>query len=107
MRISVLDSGSKGNSTVIELNNYSFLIDVGISFKSLLNRLLLCNVELNIINSIFITHEHVDHIGWLKKQNNEEYCDNKHNLYSKLNNQLTNLYMVRLEHVLMWENLKI
>lgn len=90
MRISVLDSGSKGNSTVIELNNCSFLIDVGISFKSLLNRLLSCNVELNKISSVFITHEHVDHINGLKPLLNRTQllCYLSKGTYESLNKEL-------------------
>ena len=45
-------------------------------------------------------HKHTNCLILDKEQNKEDYYD-KHNLYSKLNSQLTNLYIVRLEHVLM------
>lgn len=40
------------------------------------------------------------------EQVKEKYY-NKHNFCSKLNNQFANQYTDKLDHVLMWENLKI
>jgi phosphoribosyl 1,2-cyclic phosphodiesterase len=66
MKVSVLASGSNGNATLVETNEYSFLIDDGISFKMLLQRLNECGSDLNNIKGIFLTHEHVDHVAGLK-----------------------------------------
>ena len=66
MKVSILASGSNGNSTLVETQNESFLIDDGLSFKMLLSRMIECNVELEKIKKIFLTHEHVDHVCGVK-----------------------------------------
>lgn len=63
MKVTVLASGSKGNSTLIESNNLHILIDAGISCKELDNRINKDNIKIDII---FITHSHSDHISGLK-----------------------------------------
>ena len=40
MKIVVLSSSSSGNSTFIELNNKKFLIDVGLGFNDIKDKLL-------------------------------------------------------------------
>lgn len=67
MKFCVLASGSKGNSTYIEINNHKFLIDVGINFLLLSNKLSEINVNIEEIEAIFITHLHQDHIAGLKR----------------------------------------
>ena len=66
MRISVLASGSNGNATCIKTANESFLIDDGLSFKMLYSRMEETNNNIHDVSSIFITHEHVDHVCGLK-----------------------------------------
>lgn len=66
MKVAILASGSNGNSTLIKLNNESFLIDDGLSFKMFYSRLGQCGYECEKISSIFVTHEHGDHISGLK-----------------------------------------
>ncbi len=65
MRICVLASGSKGNSTFVETDNARILIDAGLSKKELENRLTLIGVSPSSINAILVTHEHSDHIKGL------------------------------------------
>ncbi len=65
MKITMLASGSKGNCTLIETKQNKFLIDVGITYKALKNRLNEVNVTIDEIDAIFITHEHTDHIKGL------------------------------------------
>ena len=65
MRICVLASGSKGNSTYIETNGAKILIDAGLSKKELENRLTLIGVSPSSIDAILVTHEHSDHIKGL------------------------------------------
>lgn len=65
MEIIVLASGSKGNATYIQTKNTKILIDAGISFLQLRNRLAMNNICLNELDAIFITHEHTDHIKHL------------------------------------------
>ena len=66
MKFCVLSSGSKGNSTYIEINNHKFLIDVGRNFLYLSTKLKEIDVDIKDIEGIFITHNHQDHIQGLK-----------------------------------------
>ncbi|MEK4553918.1 MULTISPECIES: MBL fold metallo-hydrolase [Jeotgalicoccus] len=66
MKMSVLASGSTGNSTFIETEEGSVLVDVGLSCKKTDETLNQIGKSLHDINAIFITHEHVDHIKGLK-----------------------------------------
>lgn len=60
-----LASGSKGNSIFIGTKNTRVLIDAGISYAALLKRLNEINVDIQTIQAVLITHEHVDHIRGL------------------------------------------
>ena len=66
MKISVLSSGSKGNSTLIETKNAKILIDLGVTKSYIEKNFKEMKVELKEINAILITHTHVDHICGLK-----------------------------------------
>lgn len=67
MEILILASGSKGNAISITNQNRHILVDVGISYQSLKNKLLIENINIDEIDSILITHEHYDHIRGLKQ----------------------------------------
>ena len=62
MKVTVISSGSKGNSTLVETKSKNILIDAGISSKEIKKRL---NKDINI-DLLFITHAHIDHIKGLK-----------------------------------------
>lgn len=62
MLVSVLASGSKGNSTLIKTKEYNILIDAGMTVKYLNEKLRENEVLLKDIDYIFITHTHSDHI---------------------------------------------
>ena len=66
MRVSVLSSGSKGNTTYIETENAKILIDLGNTAKYVKEKLEDINVNPKDIDAILITHTHVDHVGGLK-----------------------------------------
>lgn len=66
MRVKVLASGSKGNSTYVEYNNTKILIDIGMNNKYIVNELNKMNVNPRDIDAIIITHEHTDHVAGLK-----------------------------------------
>ena len=62
MRICVLASGSKGNSTFIETTRGTkILIDAGLSKSELEQRLSKIEVMPTDIDAILVTHEHSDH----------------------------------------------
>lgn len=67
MKITILGSGSKGNSTYVETKETKILIDAGLSYLETRNRLLIKKIELKKLDAIFITHEHTDHIGGLAR----------------------------------------
>lgn len=56
-----LYSGSSGNSTYIEVDNTKILIDAGVSSQKIAKALASIHVELDEINAILVTHEHIDH----------------------------------------------
>lgn len=63
MKVVVLGSGSKGNTTYIEAGSTKILIDAGISYLQIKNRLKNQGINLDKLDAIFITHEHTDHIS--------------------------------------------
>ena len=64
--ISVLGSGSRGNTTFIKTDSVRLLIDAGLSRKELGNRLQAIGEDPNGIDAVLITHEHTDHSAGLK-----------------------------------------
>lgn len=65
MKLCSIASGSSGNCIYLSSNKTNLLIDVGISCKKIENSLKYINVNLNDIDAILITHEHLDHISGL------------------------------------------
>ncbi len=66
MKVIVLSSGSKGNTTYIETKTTKILIDIGNTCKYITEKLSTIGVTLGEINAILITHTHTDHIKGLK-----------------------------------------
>ena len=81
MRIIVLSSGSKGNTTYIESSEAKILIDAGNSCKYITEKLTNLEVDPEELDAILITHTHSDHIKGLKvftnKFNTKVYCTKK------------------------------
>jgi phosphoribosyl 1,2-cyclic phosphodiesterase len=65
MRMTVLASGSKGNSTVISSSRTRVLVDAGLSCRELLRRMALAGEDPSTLDAILITHEHIDHVAGL------------------------------------------
>ena len=65
MRLTVLASGSKGNSTVISSARTRILVDAGLSCRELTRRMALVGEDPSTLDAIVITHEHIDHVGGL------------------------------------------
>ena len=63
-------SGSLGNVTLIHTTNEAILIDCGLSFKRLQEKIEFIGYDISKIKAIFITHEHNDHISGLKTVSN-------------------------------------
>ena len=65
MRMTVLASGSKGNSTVIATPRTRILVDAGLSCRELLRRMAMAGEDPAALDAILITHEHQDHVAGL------------------------------------------
>lgn len=61
MKVTVLGSGSSGNSILVETEATRLLIDAGFSGRDLERRLAAVDRSPDSIDAIFITHEHSDH----------------------------------------------
>lgn len=60
-----LFSSSKGNSVYIGSKEGGILIDAGVSYKRLCNAMTRCGLDISAVQSVFITHEHSDHVKGL------------------------------------------
>ena len=67
MKVCVLSSGSKGNSSIIFNDSTKLLIDDGMQLPYIEENLKELNIDINSLDGILITHEHDDHIKGLKK----------------------------------------
>jgi phosphoribosyl 1,2-cyclic phosphodiesterase len=62
MRMTVLASGSKGNSTVVATSRTRILVDAGLSCRETLKRMHQAGEDPQLLDAILITHEHQDHV---------------------------------------------
>lgn len=62
MKISILGSGSSGNSIYLEIDETAILIDAGFSGKKIEEKLSRIGKRIEKISGILVTHEHGDHI---------------------------------------------
>lgn len=65
IKFTSLYSGSSGNSYFLQVDDNKFLVDVGVSRKKIVDQLNNIGEDINDIDAIFITHEHIDHIRGL------------------------------------------
>jgi phosphoribosyl 1,2-cyclic phosphodiesterase len=63
--MTVLASGSKGNSTLVSSSRTRILVDAGLSCRELLKRMQMADEDPSAIDALLITHEHQDHVQGL------------------------------------------
>lgn len=62
MKYISVSSGSCGNCSYIESKQSKIIVDAGISGKKVIENLSMHDKDLNNLNAILVTHEHMDHI---------------------------------------------
>ncbi len=67
LRVSVLGSSSKGNSTVVYSSGEAVLFDAGLPIKYIIDNLRELDVAPSGIRGILVSHEHSDHIRTVAK----------------------------------------
>jgi phosphoribosyl 1,2-cyclic phosphodiesterase len=65
VRLTVLASGSKGNSTVVSSSRTRILVDAGLSCRELFKRMAAAGEDPRSLDAILVTHEHQDHVQGL------------------------------------------
>ena len=66
VRMTVLASGSKGNSTVVSTARTRILVDAGMSCREIFKRMRTAGEDPETLDAILITHEHQDHVQGLQ-----------------------------------------
>jgi len=64
--MTVLASGSKGNSTVVSSTHTRILVDAGMSCREIFKRMRSMGEDPETLDAILITHEHQDHVQGLQ-----------------------------------------
>ena len=103
MKITILASGSKGNSTLIETQDKNILIDAGLPLSNLEKRI---NKSLPKIDILIVTHTHSDHIKGINsiiKKHKPLIYTIEHNL----NEKIPNYEDIRYEKEIIEENVNI
>lgn len=81
MKITVLASGSEGNSTFVSIGDEKILLDIGKNAKYITERLAEIGEDASFITAIFISHTHDDHVSalrvFLKKNHPKVYVTEK------------------------------
>ena len=77
--VTILGSGSAGNSALVETPQTRLLIDGGLSARQIVLRLAQCGLNPLEIDGVLLTHEHCDHSGalhvWCKQFSTPIYCN--------------------------------
>lgn len=66
LEVTILASGSAGNSALVRGGGTSILLDAGLSARRLGERLAACGVDPAALDGIVLTHEHGDHTAALR-----------------------------------------
>ena len=109
MKVCVLASGSKGNATYVETKNHKVLIDLGTSSLACEKKLKDIGVDPSNIDSILVTHSHVDHVSgirvFVKKYNPNIYTTKK--IYNEIKELVATTNVIFLNKTIDLDELKI
>lgn len=61
MRLRVLGSGSRGNSSAVRSGDTLILVDLGFSYRELSKRMEACGLNAGDVSAVLFTHDHSDH----------------------------------------------
>ena len=103
MRICVLASGSKGNSTYVETEKHKILFDMGTNVRYIKERLEELSVSLNDIDTIIISHIHSDHIGALENYI-KKYSGNVYMTMGMIGELDSNNPISKYEHLVIFDD---
>lgn len=93
MKFIILASGSKGNSTlIISEKKELMLIDVGISYKEIKEKVARYGYDVSDVKHVLITHEHEDHIKSINSFSNAK-------IYSLKDINVANVQLEKFEEV--------
>jgi len=111
MRFAVLASGSSGNAFIVENKDKTYLFDAGISCKQVFLRMERLGLNPENLDSVFISHEHSDHIRGLevlsKKTDAEIYISRKTFLNSSLQIEPERLNFFKPDEIIKKQDLEI
>src|ERR1700743_818087 len=65
IKMTVLASGPRGNSTVVSSSRTRILVDAGLSCRELFKRMHAAEEDPRTLDAILVTHEHQDHVQGL------------------------------------------
>ena len=66
LKVSILGSGSRGNSALVTTSRVRVLVDAGFSFRQLSKRMAEIGEAAESLDAVLISHEHSDHISGLQ-----------------------------------------
>src|SRR5205814_5191529 len=64
--LTMLGSGSAGNSALVATDHCRLLVDGGLSARQIVLRLAQCGITPNQLDGVLLTHEHGDHVCGLE-----------------------------------------
>lgn len=109
MKIKVLTSGSKANSSLIISENAKILIDVGATYQYIEQSLLESKIPPSEIDAILITHTHSDHIkgiaSFVKRNKTKVYATIA--MFEELTKIIPSDFIVEIEKDFSIGNMKV
>jgi len=104
MKAYVLASGSKGNMTYLKVGDIKLFIDAGISFQKMKKKMTDYGENIYDVNTLFLTHEHHDHVLGLKALVKEGHIRDLYltkgtynELPSDVTKQIDNIHIIEID----------